>query len=234
MPKIASASSVRPAPTSTGNADHFARPDLEADIVEHVAAEVGHLEHRRRRCASTPARACGSSTGGDEVAPGSMASTSLSVVSSAVGARRTKAPSRSTLIWSEISSTSLSRCEMNRMPMPRALRCCICWNRLSTSRTVSDEVGSSRISTWALRRSPRRISTSCWLAMLRKPPGLAKSASKPVSRARRFALSRAPSGIDASRRAVRFSIDREVAERCAAPAAPCRCRGDGRRTGCRR
>ncbi len=86
----------------------------------------------------------------------------LRSVAPSVGTVSIFLPRRSTVTWSETSSTSLSLCEMKMIEVPSAASVRSTRKRSCDSCAVSTAVGSSSTSTFAPRNSARRISTRCW------------------------------------------------------------------------
>ncbi len=95
----------------------------------------------------------------------SIAATSCTLSSAAVGYSPTRRPLRSTVIRSEISYTWSRKCETNRIAVPPSRRRRITRNSSATSSASRLDVGSSRISTRALTAVARAMATSCWMAI---------------------------------------------------------------------
>ena len=89
------------------------------------------------------------------------------------------APSRMTVTWSQIAKISSRRWEMNMTAAPCSLSVRVTRKRRSTSVPESAAVGSSMISTRALNDSALAISTSCWSAIERPRTGRSGSIATP-------------------------------------------------------
>ncbi len=86
-------------------------------------------------------------------------------VSSPIGCVKTWRPSRITVTRWQSEKISSSRCETNRIALPRARSVSTMRNSCSTSVVVSAAVGSSITITRAFAVSAFAISTSCWSAI---------------------------------------------------------------------
>ena len=200
MPKIARATSVRPAPTSP------------------ASATISPLQTWNETSVKTPSRVSRSTS--RTTRPRSLAtfgkSASMSrptiaritdcVVSSPVGCVSTWCPSRITVTRWQSANTSSSRCEMKSTAAPRARSVSTIRNSRCTSDVASAAVGSSITITRACAVSAFAISTSCWSAIESPRAGRSGSSRTPswsksciVSRRIRRASIRRPrfSGCDA-------------------------------------
>ena len=95
----------------------------------------------------------------------SIAATSCTLSSAAVGYSPTRRPLRSTVIRSEISYTWSRKCDTNRIAVPPSRSRRITRNSSATSSASRLDVGSSRISTRAETAVARAMATSCWTAI---------------------------------------------------------------------
>ena len=144
VPKIARASSVRPAPTSPAMPEDLARAQLERDRSSRAAgrAQPADLQHRRARLGLAPWGTAASS-----VRPTIMRISSSSAVVADVPRRRRSAPSRSTVTRSaelEDLVQAVRDVDDRRRRAPSAAGRSS--NSRSTSCSVSAAVGSSMIS----------------------------------------------------------------------------------------
>jgi len=137
-PKITSASSVRPAPTSP--ATPRISPLCSVKLTSRTRSP--RLSPRTSRITSSVGGVLRRSKIWPTSRPTIMRMMSL-VLSSLTGRVPTSRPSRSTVTRSAMCSTSSSRCEMKTMATPWARSARIWPNRVSTSRSVNEEVGSS-------------------------------------------------------------------------------------------
>ena len=155
IPKIARATSLRPAPTSPASAT--ISPARTSKLTsKNTPSRVS------RWTASTGAPISASCLGNS--VPSSRPTirrTMSSGVISAIGASCTTAPSRITVTVSQIAKTSSSRCEMNSTAAPCSCSVRTTANSRSTSGPDSAAVGSSMISTRASKLSALAISTIC-------------------------------------------------------------------------
>src|SRR4051794_7765419 len=173
MPKIARATSLRPAPTSP------ARPTISPRRTSKLTS-TNTPSRVRRSTLSSGAPISVSSLGKscDSSRP-TMRRTSASLVRSFVAPSWVTSPSRRTVAVSQISKISSRRCEMNSTAAPRAFRVRTTPNRRSTSCPERAAVGSSMISTRASNDSALAISTSCWSAIERPRTGCSGSSRTP-------------------------------------------------------
>ena len=174
-PKIARATSERPAPTSP------ASPTISpARISSETPWTPGAV--RSRTLNAMGASAVGACFGGYVRATErpSIAATSESSVSSAAGPVRTTWPSRRIVTVSASSSTSPRKCETRMTVRPPADRpLTISWKRW-ISNADSAAVGSSKTMSSASRASARRISTCCCAASGNAPTVAFAGTSKPA------------------------------------------------------
>src|SRR3954468_9503119 len=173
MPKIARATSLRPAPTSPASATISpARTSSETSK---------NTPSRGRRSTFSIGSPTSASCFGKSALRSrpTMRRTISSVVMSAVLASWTTAPSRMTVTVSEIVSTSSRRWGMNSTAAPCSCSARTTVNSRSTSGPESAAVGSSMISTRASRLRALAISTICWSAIERPRTGRSGSRRTP-------------------------------------------------------
>jgi len=201
-PKIVSASSVRPAPTSP------ATPRISplCSVKLTSCTWSPRLRLRTSSTISLPGGWLRRSYIWPTSRPTIMRMMS-SVVTSATGCVPTSMPSRRTVTRSQMARTSSSRCEMKTIDTPRARRSRMRLNSVSTSRSVSEEVGSSitirrasidralatsiiccwaiekkrtGVRTFSLRSSSARSASACWYSLRQwTVPGTAPCGSRP-------------------------------------------------------
>ena len=197
MPKIARATSLRPAPTSPASA---------TISPERTSKETSvNTPSLVSRCTASTASPTSASTFGYSAVSSrpTIRRTSSSESMSAAAVSWTTSPSRITVIVEQISKISSSRCETNSTAEPRSCRVRTTPNRRSTSGRDSAAVGSSMISTRASKLSALAISTICWSAIDSPRTGRSGSRATPrrssnsctcLSIARRSIRRPAPSG----------------------------------------
>ena len=179
-PKIARASSVRPAPTSPARAT-ISPARISSDAPFTPAAV------RSRTVRAGGASAGGTCFGGYVrlTERPSIAATSESSVSSEAGPVFTTFPSRRTVIVSASASTSPRKWETRITVRPLRVRVrTMSWNRW-TSIADRAAVGSSNTISSASRARARRISTCCCLASGSEPTMASAGTSRPASATRR-------------------------------------------------
>ncbi len=165
MPKMAAASSLRPAPTN---------PDMPTISPDRTSKEISFNTFSRLRLrtdSTTSPIGLVSATVSRTSRPTIMRMT-LSWSSSEMGRVPTSLPSRSTVTRSATRKTSSSQCETKTMPSPLAFKSFTTAKRRSISGGESDVVGSSMTSTFESSEIARAISTSCWSAGDRRPAGV--------------------------------------------------------------
>ena len=151
MPKIARATSLRPAPTRPASATISPLADVERDVGEDaLARQPVDLEHDAARA---PSRTFGKSA---PISRPTIARMIDCVVSSSIGCVSTWRPSRITVTRWQSAKTSSSRCEMKSTAAPRARSVSAIPNSRSTSVVVSAAVGSSITITRAFARQRLR------------------------------------------------------------------------------
>ena len=158
MPKIARATSLRPAPTSPASATISPRLTSN-EMSENTPARL------------SPSTLSITSPGFEGVLGYSVSSSrptiALMMTSTVIALTesvRTNAPSRMIVIRWQEANTSSSRCEMNRTAAPPSRRVAITSNNRATSTEVRAAVGSSITSTLASVDNAFAISTICWSA----------------------------------------------------------------------
>ncbi len=159
MPKIARATSLRPAPTRPASAT--ISPARTSKLMSK------NTPSRVRRWTDSTGSPISASCLGNS-APSSRPTIRLTMSSgaiSAIGASCTTAPSRITVTVWQIAVISSSRCEMNSTAAPCSCSVRTTANSRSTSGPESAAVGSSMISTRASKLSALAISTICWSAI---------------------------------------------------------------------
>src|SRR4051794_8675211 len=173
MPKIARATSLRPAPTSPASATISPRWTWNETSVK-TPSRV------RRETFSTGAPISASVFGNSASSSRpTIFLTSSSLVSSFAGPSWVTWPSRSTVTVEQIAKTSSRRCEMKRTAAPRCLSVSTTPNRRWTSVPLRAAVGSSMIRTRASKDSALAISTICWSAIDRPRTGCCGSSLTP-------------------------------------------------------
>ena len=198
IPKIARATSVRPAPTRPARATISPLRTWNETSVK-APSRVSRSTFRTTRPGS--ADPFGNSA---SMSRPTIARITDWIVSSPIGLVRTWRPSRITVTRWQIAKISSSRCETNRTALPRARSVSTMRNKRSTSVLASAAVGSSITITRAFAVNAFAISTSCWSAI--ESP-----------RARRSGSSRTPSCSKtpaASRRIRRASMRRKRLSGC--------------------
>src|SRR4051794_28430501 len=159
MPKIARATSLRPAPTSPARATISPRRTSKETSTK-TPSRVN------RETLSTVSPICASPLGNSWLSSRpTILRTSSSVDRGLVGPSWVTSPSRSTVTVEQIAKTSSRRCEMNSTPAPRSRSVSTTANSRATSWPDSAAVGSSMISTRASKDSALAISTICWSAI---------------------------------------------------------------------
>src|SRR4051794_8524774 len=173
-PKIARATSLRPAPTRPASATISpARTSKETSV------KTPSRVRRDTDSSGAPIAAAVLGNSASRSRP-TMRRTRSSSVRPAVFSSDTMPPSRMTVTVSQIAKTSSRRCEMKRMPAPRSCSVRTTPNRRATSGPLRAAVGSSMISTRASKLRALAISTTCWSAIDR--PRTGRSASRRTPR----------------------------------------------------
>src|SRR5262245_54970760 len=159
MPKIARATSLRPAPTRPAKATISpARTSKETSVNSPSRVSRSTLSTTLPTSASTFGKTASRSRP-------TMEWMTACGVSSCVGRVRTCRPSRRTVTRRQRLKTSSRRWLMNSTAAPPARSVSITPKRRSTSLDVRAAVGSSMMITRASRERALAISTSCWSAM---------------------------------------------------------------------
>src|SRR4051795_6030186 len=173
MPKIARATSLRPAPTSPASAT-ISPARTSRETSKNTPSRVRRSTWRT--VSPTAASCLGKSALRSRP---TMRRTISSAVVSAVRASCTTAPSRMTVTVSLIVATSSRRWEMNSTDAACSWSARTTVNSRSTSGPERAAVGSSMISTRASRLSALAISTICWSAIERPRTGRSGSRRTP-------------------------------------------------------
>ncbi len=155
MPKIARATSLRPAPTSPASATISPRRTSKEMSLK---TPVRDSDSTLRTTSPGVVGVLGNSVSSSRPTIALMMSSTVIVLTSSV---RTNAPSRMMVIRWQAAKTSSSRCEMNSTAAPWSRRVAITANSRLTSTLVNAAVGSSMTSTRALRDNAFAISTIC-------------------------------------------------------------------------
>src|SRR5215207_5113687 len=173
IPKIARATSLRPAPTSPARAT--ISPARTSKLMSKKTPS------RVRRCTRSTAAPISVSCLGNSALSSrpTIRLTISSGVIAAISASWTTAPSRITVTVSQIANTSSRRWEMKRIAAPSSRSALTTVNSRSTSGPERAAVGSSMISTRASKLSALAISTICWSAIDRPLTGCSGSSRTP-------------------------------------------------------
>ena len=173
-PKIARATSLRPAPTRP------ASPTISPARTVKVMSRNTPARVSPSTSSTTSPTSAGSFGNSSVTSRPTIWRTSSSTVVSAIGVVSMYEPSRITVTVSQRANTSSKRCEMNSSARPSSRRLRATAKSRSTSTPESAAVGSSMMSTRASSEMALAISMICWSAIER--PSVTRSGSSATPR----------------------------------------------------